>query len=323
MKPDRSFKWRRFPPIQVFNYVLFRTLIMLVCMFSARYGRRIGRIIGKLFYLVDAKHRQIAEKNLLRAEGMPKDRREAKRFVRRCYEHIGLSLVENLMLPRLHARHELRSMVRIEGEERIRALLAEGRGVIGVIGHLGNWELGGLAVALTGLPIHVIARPVENPWIDRYLAGFRTSTGTSVIPKFGAVAAAREVLRQREILVVLADQDARKAGVFVRFFGRPASTVKTPAMLALRYRAPIVPVNIFREGRESHVVRIGDPILPADFPSIEDGMRALTAAYTSRLEEFIREHPEQWMWLHARWKTKPAGAESDEAAEAVPAARAT
>jgi KDO2-lipid IV(A) lauroyltransferase len=297
--------WLTSAPVQWSMYVLFRAVIMVVSMFRPSWVRRIGRLVGKLFYLVDVKHRPLAEKNVLRAEGMTRDPREAKRFVRRCYEHIGLSIVENLMLPRMFANRQIAGLVDVGELRRLADLLGEGRGAIVVIAHLGNWELGGIAAAMTGLPLHSIARPVANPWFDEYLARFRTSTGQAIIPKSGAVAEAREVLKRNEVLVVLADQDARRSGVFVPFFGRPASTIRTPALLFLKYRAPIVPVDIHREGRERHVIRVAEPIRPGDYESIDEGVTALTAAFTARLEAFIRAHPEQWMWLHARWKTKP------------------
>jgi KDO2-lipid IV(A) lauroyltransferase len=107
------------------------------------------------------------------------------------------------------------------------------------------------------------------------------------------------------MLVLLADQDARQSGIFVNFFGRPASTVRGPAVLSLKYDAPIIPTNIYRIGPFRHHVYYGEPIEPAAFRDREDPTHAMTQAHVSALEGFIRQHPEQWLWMHRRWKTQP------------------
>ena len=310
--PSRDFKWRRFPPLQLVVYVFVRAVIAVAHMFTYRYLHRIGRLAGKVGYVLDVKHRRIAEKNVFRAEGMPKEPAAVARFVRRVYEHMGLLSVETLMLPRLMACHDVERYVKLEGGEKIEALLKEGKGVILVVAHLGNWELAGQVCALAGMPIHIIARPVENPLFNDYLTRTRTKTGAKLIIKYGAFAEAGRLLKTNQVVAVLADQDARKGGVFVPFFGRPASTVRSPALLALKFGAPIVLGRTYRVGRNRHLVRIEETIRPGRYETIDQGVAELTAAFTSRLEAFIREQPEQWMWLHARWKTKPAGTASDE-----------
>jgi KDO2-lipid IV(A) lauroyltransferase len=311
-KKDRKFRLRRWPPAQLVIYFLLRSLIAVIEMLDPRDIRKIGRFLGRIGYLLDAKHRPIAVKNVTRASGMPKEPREVARFVRRVYEQMGIGFVETLMIPRLMAQRDLSSFVSIGGRDGVDEALTHGRGAIVVIAHLGNWEIGGLACARDGMPISSIARPIDNPYLDEWLNRLRKSTGAGIIPKHGATPTAREILKANRVLVILADQDARKSGIFVPFFGRPASTVRSPAILALRHRVPIFPANVYREGRDRHVVRIMEPIWPGEYASVDEGVRELTAAFTARLEGYIREHPDQWMWLHARWKTKPADAPSDE-----------
>jgi len=190
---------------------------------------------------------------------------------------------------------------------------AEGRGVIVVIAHLGNWEIGGVATTLAGYPIQSLAKPIANPWIEEYLKKVRTLTGQKIIPRDRALGEMIRVLQRGGMLVVQIDQDARQSGVYVNFFGRPASTHRAPATLSLKYNVPIVMVNTYREEQMNYAV-CSDPIHPDAFRGAPDPVKALTQAYSARLEEFIRQHPEQWLWTHDRWKTAERAARATSAA---------
>ncbi len=296
-----GFRLRRVVPVQILLYVLLRSVIMVVGMFPFSMAPILARVLGGLFRLADRKHAGIAAKNLQLSPGVcPPDR--IPEFVDRVYRNLGLGFVEMLMLPRLLGLHGLSKLVRLERFDILERLLREGRGVIAVIGHQGNWELIGLGVTLAGYPLHSLARPVENPWIEGYLGRFRTQTGQRIISKYHALGQMVRVLQRNEVLVVQVDQDARHFGIFVDFFGRPASTHRSPAVLSLKYGTPILPVNIYREGGLHYCV-IEEPFRPEEFRDLPDPARALTQAYTTRLEEYIRRHPDQWFWVHDRWKS--------------------
>ncbi len=300
-RDPNAFRLRRTVPVQLFLYLLVRVVVMVICMFPYRMAPAIGRVLARTLRFLDRKHSRIAAKNLERSRGVvPPDGVTA--FIDRVYDHIGLGFVEMLMIPRLMELHEFSRYVRLERFEVIDRVLREGRGVIVVIGHQGNWELIGLAVTLAGYPLNSLARPVENPWLDRYLLRFRTQTGQRIIPKYNALGDMIRALRRNELLVIQVDQDARKSGVFVNFFGRPASTHRSPALLSLKYGTPIVVADIFREDGLHRCV-VSDPIYPNPFRSSPDAVRELTQAFTARLEEFVRAHPEQWFWVHDRWRT--------------------
>lgn len=301
----RRFKFRNLPGIHLASYFFLRSLIMVVGMLPSRQVRRAAALVGAIAYLLDVKHRRIAIKNVLRADGMPRDDREVRAFVRRVYEHLALYVIETLRFPSAVAREGLDRLVRVVNRDHLVRPGGREQGAIVVIGHLGNWELVGLAIAMLGVDVHAVARPIENPYFDAYLARLRSSTGTTIISKYGAFRSAQEVVKAGGRVVLLADQDARKGGVFVPFLGRPASTVKSPALLSLKYRAPIVPCNIYREPDGCNVIEVAEPIWPGTYASVEQGVRELTAAFTAKIEEFVRARPAQWMWLHARWKTKP------------------
>jgi Kdo2-lipid IVA lauroyltransferase/acyltransferase len=296
-----DFRWRRTPPVQVLLYVLLRVVIMVIDMFPYRMGPHLGRILGRIIRLIDRKHARIAVKNLEKSRGVcPPD--EIPAFIDRVYEHMGLGIVEMLNIPRLLERHQVEHYCRFERFHVVEEARAGGKGLIVVIGHLGNWELCGLAVVLAGIPIHSLARPIDNPWVDRWLHRYRTQTGQEIIPKYHAIGSMIRVLQKNEVLIVQIDQDARHSGVYVNFFGRPASTHRSPAVLALKYGTPIVVANIYREGGFHYCV-LSDPIHPEAFKAAADPIKALTQAYSEKFEECVRAHPDQWFWVHDRWKT--------------------
>lgn len=299
------FRWRRFPPFQFLTYVVVRIVFAVIESFDVNLALRLGKAVGRLLYVLDAKHRNIAVKNLQRAEGMPRDPAEIHRLVRRVYEHFGIAAAETLLAARLVQRGELGRWVRLENEGIVHEALKAGRGAILVVAHMGNWELAALAVAAGGFRINSLSRPVENPWLHRYFTPRRQATGHRLVFREGAIAAIGEVLKRNEIIVIMPDQNAHEKGVFVPFMGRPASTGRTTALMALKSGAPIILAKAVRTGRRRHVVRFEAPIARPEGLPLEEAVRRMTAEFTARIERWVREHPEQWMWLHARWKTKP------------------
>jgi KDO2-lipid IV(A) lauroyltransferase len=288
-------------PIQFLLYLALRAVVMIIDMFPFGTLPRISRALSRIIRMIDHKHVRIAAKNLARTPDVcPPD--GIGSFIARVYDSVGLGFVEMLKLPRLLRHHDVSRYVKLLRFDVLDRCQEEGLGVIVVIGHLGNWEVGGLAVTMAGYPLQSLARPIDNPWIDRYLTRFRTQTGQRTIPRDRALGEMIRVLLKGGMLVVQVDQDARDLGVYVNFFGRPASTHRAPATLSLKYRAPVVLVNTYREGRMNYAV-CSDPIYPDAFRDQSDPIQALSQAYTARFEGFVREHPDQWFWMHDRWKT--------------------
>jgi len=296
----KGFRLRRFPPVQLFLYLVVRVVFMVLRMFPYSMAPVVGRRLGTILRMLDGRHRAVAARNLERSRGVcPPDGIPA--FIDRLYAHIGLSFVEMLMLPGLIDRGQLEQFTRFERFQMAEELRRKGRGLIVVIGHLGNWEIIGLAICKAGYPLNSLARPIENPWIDAYLTRFRTRTGQKLIPKHHALGQMIRVIQRNEILIVQVDQNAGSSGVMTDFFGRPASTHRSPAILALKYGTPIIVANIYREGGRHHCV-LSDPLLPETYRDQADPVAALTQAYTSKFEDCVRAHPEQWFWVHDRWK---------------------
>lgn len=295
-------------PVFFLQYVLLRYIILLLSPFTMPAVLQFGKRLGMALHFMDVKHRGIAYQNMERSNG-PWSHSDRLRIIREVYQHIGISLMEALFATRFLSRDRISRYVSFENDHYLEETLRAGKGVIAVIGHLGNWELCGLAFSWAGYPLNSVARPIENPYLNRYLEQFRTSKGQTIIVKYNALPAMTGTLRENRILVIEVDQDVRQKGVFVDFLGRPAATTRSPALLSLRYGIPIMPVNIHRDRLYPvhHRVVFDPPIYPQAVDRAADKVHALTQLYTSRFEAFVREHPGQWLWIHRRWKTQPEG----------------
>src|SRR5438445_1347092 len=270
---------------------------------------RVGELAALVAYLLDRPHRRVGMRNLEIA--FPdKPIRERRRILRASFLNLGRMAAELAHLPRLSAER-LRDMVRFVDEEWWREAMSWERstGVLVLSGHFGNWELLVFAHGRRGHPVHMVHRTIANALVDRWLSGLRRRAGTRMIRKSEGAGGVLQALHERGLLVLPIDQNStRGLGVFVDFFGLPASTNSGMARIALRTDAPIVPAFIVREGRSArhrvHVLpilqveRTGDPT---------EDVRRNTQRFTAVFEEMVRRHPEQWLWMHKRWKTRPPG----------------
>lgn len=266
----------------------------------------LGRRVGDLVYAAMPRRRRIALKNLDRAyPELPIA--ERRRLARRAAQHLGMTLVE---LPRLLTAplDETLARIRLEGIEHLHAAMrAHGRALV-LTAHLGNWEILCAAHRLTDYGLSVVVRPLDAPWLDAVAERLRRRTGVDVIDKRGALRPVLEALRRGRMVGILLDQNAaRREGVFVDFFGQPASTSRSLALLAVRTGAPVVPIFARRGAGTAHTVVIR-PALPAPASNDPDAaVVELTARCTAEIERAIREAPEQWLWSHDRWRTRPPG----------------
>jgi len=268
-------------------------------------ARWIGRRLGDLGYVLTPGRRTIALTNLARAfpDLAPGARR---RICRRSYQHLGLMVTE---LAALLARPvgDTLHRIGIDGLEHLRAAMGQHGRVLLLTAHLGNWELLPVACRLTGYRLSVVLRPPDAPWLDRLATRMRERSAVDLIDKRAALRPVLRALASGAMVGILLDQNAaRREGVFVPFFGRPASTSKSMAILALRTGAPIVPVFIHREDAGTHRVVVGSPLPIPPSANMDASVVALTARCSEAIEAAIRAKPEQWLWLHDRWRTRPA-----------------
>jgi KDO2-lipid IV(A) lauroyltransferase len=217
-----------------------------------------------------------------------------------------MMIMELLHTPRKIHLTNWRKYVSLVGHEPTLDRLITGEPIILLTGHYGNWELAGYLFGLYGFPTHSVARTLDNPYLDRFLRSFRERTGQKLIPKSGGYDQIVKVLQSGKALSMLADQDAGQRGLFVEFFGRPASTHKAIALLAIEHQAPVV-VGVARRVGPGfrYEIRSADVIEPGEFTGTADDARLLTQRYTKALEQLIRQDPSQYLWLHRRWKHQP------------------
>ena len=219
------------------------------------------------------------------------------------YAHLGREAMMLIRLSRL-GREAVIEATEVEGLDALRDAVDAGRGVVMVSGHFGNWEICGSALAARGVPLDAVARPQDNPLTDQLINRARERLGMTVVPTGGATKDSLRALRAGRAVGLVADQDARRRGVFVPFFGRPASTFRGPAVLALRTGAPLFLATARRRPDGRYRVRLQQiPMPETDDPEGQE--RELTAAWTAGLEAAIREEPAQYLWHHRRWKTEP------------------
>ncbi|HTK92032.1 MAG TPA: lysophospholipid acyltransferase family protein [Verrucomicrobiae bacterium] len=269
-------------------------------------SRWIGARLGDLAWVTLRGRREVALKNLELALGAESSLAERVRIGRASFRNLGLNLVEACEFF-FRPPERLLSRVEIRGLDHVRAAAAKGRGVLALAGHLGNWELLAAAAARGPVPIAVVARPLDDPMLDRVLERLRIRGGMEIISKRQGLGDIRDALRRGRIIGVLLDQNAsRREGIFAPFFGVPASTSKGLALIALRTGAPVVPTFIRRLPAGRHMVVFEPPVaIPPDRDPA-----AFTAAFNEAIERAIRQAPEQWFWVHRRWKRRPAEASS-------------
>ncbi len=309
----RRFKLRKFPLYQICVYLVVRYLELMVNFTSYKRAYGISAVMAKLFYWLDPSHRKIAMDNIIKSGIVGDDLVKAKDIVKKVYQNFGLLLIETLLLRKMLRRRDIDRLVKLENMHFFSEALKGGRGGVLVVAHLGNWELGGVAVSRQGYPLSSIARPMDNFLLNRHLDNLRTKQKQVIIAKYNASARMAEELKSNRLLALLVDQHAGSRGLWINFFGRPASTVKSPAILALRYKSPIIPLKVFRDNGIHRLVAT-EPIYPD-----QHDVESLTVAYSKRMELFIKEHPEQWFWLHKRWKKPPESVSAKFNASAEPA----
>ena len=311
----------RRPWLDYLVYLGIRLVVAFAQMLTIEQSYGLASLAAWIAYHLDGRHRKVGHENLRMAFGDRLSEAERDRIVRGVYLHFGRMIMELLHTPRKLHLTNWRDRVALVGHVPIMdQLITGGRPMIFLSGHYGNWELAGYIFGLFGFPTTSIARTLDNPYLDRYIRSFRQRTGQVLIPKSGGFDQMIEVLRAHGVLSFLADQDAGQRGVYVEFFGRPASTHKAIALLAIEYRAPVV-VGVARRVGPGfrYEIRCEDIIDPASLSGTADDVRLLTQRFTSALERLIRQDPTQYLWLHRRWKNQPQSRKAHAQAQEAPA----
>jgi len=284
------------------EYALFLAAGVLARGLPEPAAARLGAALGRLGYWPLGLRRRLVESHLRQA--FPeRDAAWVRATAAASYAHLGREAVAVLRLAGAPAA-EIVARTELEGFERFRAAVEEGRGVVLVSGHLGNWELGAASLAARGIPLDVVVQRQANPLFERALARARAGLGLRVIDRGSAPRAALRALRQGRVVAFVADQDARGAGVFVPFFGRLASTHRGPAVLALRAGSPVF-LGLMLRAERGRYRGVLEELCADRSGELAAAAYRIVAAYTARLEAYVRAAPEQYFWHHRRWKTRP------------------
>jgi len=261
--------------------------------------------VGIIWYIIDRYHRQIAFDNMRKAFRGELSVTELRHLVKANFIQLSRVALELPSLLRLNLKN-VDSYVEFSGESHLKAALAEGKGVLFFTAHLGNWELMALATPLNfDFPVHIMARPLDHKPMDAVLTEIRTRTGNAVIDKDNSAGLVRSLLRQNQIIGILLDQNASwYEGVYVPFFGRVACTNKGLAMLAIRYGATVVPAFNIRQKNGRYKVMFDPPVALIRTGDITRDIVENTQLFNQIMEKYIRMAPENWLWVHRRWRIK-------------------
>ena len=290
------------------GYLAMRCATTLVQITPANLNCWVARMIGCFIFKCYHRGRNRAINNL-KASYPEKTDAWILQTARSSFEHLLMMVFDIFKTPQLITEKSIKKYFDIDPHEvkDILAHIESQKGIIMITGHYGNFEALGYALAATGLKNNSIGRPIDNPYIDNYLISIRQKMGQTVISKHGATDEMIDTLAQGKILSLVADQNGNRKDVFVDFFGRSAATYKSIGLLAMNQDVPIV-VGYCRRLHKKYKFKIGIArfITPDMWAKHDNPLQWITQEYTTAIEDFVREAPEQYWWLHQRWKTRPA-----------------
>ncbi|MDD5174615.1 MAG: lysophospholipid acyltransferase family protein [Candidatus Omnitrophica bacterium] len=293
-----KYKYRRY-----FLYYLGRVFAFLVYLLPMSIGVRIAALLGRCAYFILPKYRKTAIANLEIAFSNEKSPGEIRRIARQVFANLAKSACEVINFPKINEKN-IDRFVRIEGIEHVDRSFAAGKGTIILASHFGNWELLGMTFRVKGYPGVTIGRKIYFYKYDDFLNKLRKSHDVNVIYRDDSPRKMLKTLKDNRILGIVADQDVDSVeGVFINFFGKPAYTPAGPVALARASHARMIPCFVIRQ-RRGHILKIEAPIELADTGNKEADLVTNTQRWSDVIESYIRRYPEQWVWMHKRWKTK-------------------
>jgi Kdo2-lipid IVA lauroyltransferase/acyltransferase len=286
-------------PARLSHRIQYSVLILFSIVLRAlprKYRSFLGAVLGQCVHFLGIR-RHVTEQNLASAfPDMPK--KGIRTVSRRVYRHFGRVAVSYVALPKLSKR-DLGKWIYVDNFDPLTKMLEAGKGGIVVSGHLGNWEVMGAIVARCGYPVTFVVTTQTNKLVEELIDRFRIKAGVEIVKRRDAVRGVLSALKRNRLVAILIDQDAHEDGAFVPFFGRMASTPRGPAIFQLRTGSPLIFAHCIRLPGERYRIRF----TPVNAENV-DNPDVLIARATAILEAAIRETPEQWLWMHRRWKTQ-------------------
>jgi len=284
------------------EYFFLFYLVLFFRLFPLSVALKIASALGKIFFHINYTHRKRAIENL--SHSFPdKSYKEIVQICKRVYINLAKVFMEFIFLPKIDLNY-INSKVKIIGEENLKKALKKGKGIVAITGHIGNWELLGTIVVKIGYPLSAIYHPMRNPYSDKLFYKIRRDAGMELIPMQDSLRGSIKALKANKLLGLIADQDAGGAGVFVNFFGRPASTAKGPAIFAVKTNAPMLFFALIRGKNDTHTLYISKPLKVKITGDLEKDIYYNTKLWSDELEKWVKKYPDQWFWLHRKWHTK-------------------
>lgn len=283
-------------------------LVRLLTLLPRAGAISVGKLIARVAYHLHGRLRRVAHRNL--ELGMPElGSSERRAIVKRVFLNLGRLLGEFSQFPKI-TRQSIEKLVEYDGFENYKRAAERGRGVLLLTGHIGAWELCAFAQGVYGHPLSYLVRPLDNPLLDRMISGYRELSGNRTINKNSAVRPVLEILRRGQDVGLLIDVNTLPdQGVFCDFFGIPACSTTGLAVFALRTDAPVVPgFLIWDEQLRKHRLRFEPEIRLIRTGDFKEEVMLNTARFTKEIENCARRYPDQWLWIHKRWLTRPEGA---------------
>lgn len=289
--------------IEWIQYITLLSFIRLTNIFPFRISLKFFSGIGSLLYHFDKRHRNVALENLSFVFS-DKSNAEIKKIAKKSFKNIGLTIGEIARIVK-EGKDFINNITEYEGINNIEKAMKKGKGVIIMSAHLGNWEIGALAIGKRW-KFNSVVRPLDNQLLNEFLYKIRTTFNGSVISKKNAMKEILKCLKRNELVAILMDQNtSRDEGIFVDFFGKKACTTPVIAILTLRTGASVIPTFLIREdtGKFKLIFEKEVEIIPSG--DYRKDIERYTLIFTRVIESAVRKYPEQWLWLHRRWKTQP------------------
>ncbi len=299
---------KKIPAIkQVRNYIIYifiRLLINFLQLWPRQTTIKITRGIGQLSFRLASKSRNRIKQHLTKVYGKEKSAEEIKKLTKNVFMHSFSAAADYVRLP-IMTTAEINSLIKVDGIEHLEKAYAENRGVIMLSAHLGNWELLGIWVSNNGFPAAAIGARIRNPYLEKLVMKFRRQCGLKNIKRGNDTREIIKALRLGQGVGMLIDQSTKVQGEFVDFFGYPAHTATAPYRLAKKYGSPIIPIFIHLHDDYTYHIECFPKIKLHTTGSNHQNMINTLQECSTVIENIIRKHPEQWTWIHRRWKKQP------------------
>jgi len=289
------------------EYALVWCVVKGIGLLPRPIARALGMTLGQLVYLLHSKLRRVGLRNLTLAfPDLPDSQR--KKILRGVFTSLGRQLAEVCLFPR-YTRDNVSEVVIYDGFENFDRAFARGKGVLFLTAHLGGWELSAFAHSLYGHPLSFLMRPLDNPYLDRMMRDYRTLHGNQTINKDDPTRGLLRALKAGRVVGFLMDTNMTPPqGIFVDYFGIPACTASGLARMALRTDAAVVPgFTLWNPRLRKYKLRFDPALTLIRTGDQEADIVANTQLFTKVIEDFVRRYPDQWLWVHRRWKTRPPG----------------